>query len=52
MERLFGTSYETQIFFESDLDIILKIEDKIIKISFGEYKYYLYLCQKNFKERI
>lgn len=27
LERLFGTSYETQIFFESDLDKILKIED-------------------------
>ena len=27
LERVFGKTYQTQIFFENDLDVILKIED-------------------------
>lgn len=27
LERVFGKTYQTQIFFENDMDVILKIED-------------------------
>lgn len=27
LERVFGDTYQTQVFFENDLDVILKIED-------------------------
>lgn len=27
LERIFGETYQNQIFFENDLDVILKIED-------------------------